>query len=455
MFFVQLFTPGLAQCSYVVGGKNECLVVDPPRDIDKCLKAAKEFGLPITGILETHLHADFISGHMELAQATGANIYAAQSARCAFEHIALTEGQPVDFDTLRIELVDTPGHTPESAIFLVSDMERTTDPILVFSGDTLLVGDVGRPDLFPDRKEELAHSLYHSLRKIEKLGENLELYPAHGMGSLCGRSLSAKLSSTVGTEKKYNYAFSIRPEEKFKTELLQGMPEAPDHFTRCSEINRQGPPLVSRMEKPRALAPRLFQKLSFEGHLVLDVRDNLTVTPAYVPGAYCIPVTSNLSTFAGWVLPPDKPLLLVGDNKAEIEEAMIKLRRVGLDLIKGFLEGGMEGWINQGLETERLQSISVHELKERLNEKDTLFVDTRFKSEWIEGHIEGTVNGPAPDLRYLFGDLPADRPIVVFCNTSKRSILGASILKRRGFTNVTQTIGGTTAWESAGYPLVK
>lgn len=455
MYFKQIYTPGLAICSYVVGGKEECLVVDPPRDIASCIEAAKEFGLPITGILETHLHADFVSGHMDLARVAGATIYAARSARCAYEHVALSEGQPVDHDTLRLELLETPGHTPESAVFLVSDLERTGAPVLVFSGDTLLVGDVGRPDLFPDRKEELVEKLYQSLRKIESLGDNLELYPAHGMGSLCGRSLSAKLSSTVGTEKRYNYAFSIHPVSRFREELLAGMPEAPDHFSRCSEINRQGPPLVSQIEPPRAFNPGVFRKLASEGHLVLDVRDNLAFPPAHIPGAYSIPVNSNFSTFAGWVLPPDRPLLLVGDNREEIEDAVIKLRRVGLDLAAGFLEGGMENWINRGMEIGTLQSISVHRLKQRLPEKETLFLDTRLKSEWENGHIEGTVHVPTPDLRHRFREYPPDHPIVVFCSTSKRSVLGASILRQRGFSNVTQVVGGTTGWENAGYPLVK
>jgi len=455
MYFTQIFTPGLAQCSYVIGGKSECLVVDPPRDIDRCLEAARNFGLPITGIIETHLHADFVSGHMELAQATGAVIYAARSAQCAFEHTALSEGESLVHDSLRLELVDAPGHTPESAVFLVSDLERTEDPLLAFSGDALLVGEVGRPDLFPDRKNELAQKLYHSLRKLEKLEDHLELFPAHGMGSLCGRSLSAKLSSTVGIEKKYNYAFSIHPEERFIKEILAEMPKAPDHFARCSEINRQGPPLVSKLKNPAALEPLAFQKLAAEDHLVLDVRDNLAFVSAHIPGAYCIPVKSKLATFAGWVLPPDRPLLLVGSNHAETEEAVIKLRRVGLDLIEGYLDGGMEEWINRGLETNMMQSISVHKLKERLPDKDTLFIDTRLKSEWDQGHIEGTVHGPTPDLRFLFSDRPADQPMVVFCNSSNRSILGASLLIRRGFRNVTQVLGGTTSWENAGYPLVE
>ena len=455
MYFTQLFTPGLAQCSYVIGGKSECLVVDPPRDIDRCLEAARSFGLPITGIIETHLHADFVSGHMDLAHATGAVIYAARSAQCAFEHTALTEGESFVHDTLRIELVDAPGHTPESAVILVSDLKRTEDPLLVFSGDAMLVGEVGRPDLFPDRKNELAQKLYYSLRKLEKLEDHLELFPAHGMGSLCGRSLSAKLSSTVGVEKKYNYAFSIHPEERFVKEILTGMPEAPDHFARCSEINRQGPPLVSKLKNPAALEPLVFQKLASEDHLVLDVRDNLAFVSAHIPGAYCIPVESKFSTYAGWVLPPDKPLLLVGSNHAEIEDAVIKLRRVGLDLIEGYLEGGMEEWVNRGLEPNMMQSVSVHKLKERLSEKDTLFIDTRLKSEWDEGHIEGTVHGPTPDLRFLFSDRPDDQPLMVFCNSSNRSILGASLLMRRGFRNVTQVLGGTTGWENAGYSLVK
>ncbi|MGM0689331.1 MAG: MBL fold metallo-hydrolase, partial [Bacillota bacterium] len=272
MHFAQLYTPGIAQCSYVIGTGNKCVVVDPVRNIDAYLDKAKEFGMEIVGVLETHLHADFISGHMELADITGAKIYAPEIANCTFPHHALANGEEFEIDQLRFKLIETPGHTPDCTVYLVTDLERGEEPVLLFTGDTLMVGDVGRPDLFPNREEELAEKLFNSLNRLKELPDHIEIYPAHGMGSLCGRALSAKLWSTIGVERRFNYALQHTELESFKKDLLTDMPAAPDHFARCSEINRKGPELIKNLVKTIPYEAAEADKAVQEGFTVVDVR---------------------------------------------------------------------------------------------------------------------------------------------------------------------------------------
>jgi len=453
MYLKQFYTPGLAHCSYLIGGEDECLIVDPSRDVEKYIKTARSHGLKITGIIETHLHADFVSGHMDLMEATGATLYAAEIAGFDVPHVAIKDQESVELETLRIQVIETPGHTPEGAVFVVSDLERGELPLLALTGDTLLVGDVGRPDLFPDLKEDLAQKLYYSLKRLEDLEDGVEVYPAHGMGSLCGRSLSAKLSSTLGTERAYNYALKIESLEQFVKELLTGMPEAPDHFARCSEINRMGPPSLSSLGLPKRTEPREFARLVDEGHVIVDARDQLAFSSGHIPGSYCLGLGGNYSTFSGWVLPPDKPLLLVVESESDLDGAVLGLQRVGLDNMAGFLDGGMTGWINAGMDVGQVESISVREFKKRLEAGAVLGVDTRMKSEWDDGYIAGTIHAPAPDVRHRYTEWDPDKPIAVICSTGNRSIMAASLLKQRGFKRVINVTGGVTAWVAAGYQI--
>lgn len=456
MEFKQIYTSGLAQCSYVIGGKNACVVVDPMRDVKPYVDIAKSFGLPIKGIIETHLNADFVSGHMELRELTGAAIYITKQANAEFEHYAVEDEEEFVIDTLLFKMLDTPGHTPDCSIFIVSDLERGREPALAFTGDTLLVGDAGRPDLFPHMKEELASKLYQSLRRIEQLPDNIELYPAHGAGSLCGKALSSKLSSTIGTEKLHNSAMLKHPEEEFIRSFLEDMPEAPDHFSRCSEINRKGAPAVSKLNKPVGYSPEEFLQLSRKGYVVVDTRDQLAFTAAHVPGAYGLSLKGNFATFSGWVLPPDAPLLLVLDKPDDMPTVLKALYNVGLDNVAGYLKGGMGSYAASGLETARIESISVFEAKERFEKGGIYLVDTRLKSEWDAGHIKCTVHIPAPDVRNNYQSLMGSKPVAFICKSGNRSLLASSLmLNLSGMKNVINVIGGTTAWTNLGYPTVK
>lgn len=456
MEFRQIYTPGLAHCSYVIGGKNACVVIDPARNVTQYVHMAYSLGLPIKAVIETHLHADFVSGHAELSRLTGAGIYISEKAKAEFEHKALKDGDEIQIDTLLIKMLETPGHTPESSIYLVSDLERGKEPVIAFTGDTLMVGDAGRPDLFPEIKEKLAAELYQSLRKIEELPDNIELYPAHGAGSLCGKSLSSKLSSTIGTEKMQNYAMHLHPEEEFIRSFLEGMPEVPDHFARCSEINRKGAPELHELkEKIVGYTPKEFLKRSREGYSVVDVRDGFSFGAAHVPGSYGLSILGNFATFSGWVLPPDKPILLVLDSMSHRDAVLDGLYSVGLDNIAGYLAGGIYGYAESGLETARLESISVSEARQRYEKGEIALIDTRLRGEWESGHIEGAVHIPTPDIREKYSELPADKPVAFICSTGIRSLLaGSMMLKLSGRKDVINVIGGMTAWMDRGYPVI-
>lgn len=453
MKIAQLYTPGIAQCSYVVGSGKKCAVVDPVRNIEPYLEKAKEFDMEITAILETHLHADFISGHMELAEKTGAPIYAPRIANCTYEHYALGDEEEFALEQLRFKLLETPGHTPDCAVYLVTDLERGEEPVLSFTGDTLLVGDVGRPDLFPSREEELAEKLFHSLGRLKELADHVEVYPAHGMGSLCGRALSAKLWSTVGIERRYNYALQHTGLDSFKRDLLTDMPAAPDHFARCSEINRRGPALLGGLPVPKPMKAAEVASLIVEGTTVIDTRPYHSFAAAHIPGSYSISHHGNLATFAGWIIPPEANLILLLEREGDFENVKSTLHNVGLDQISGYLEGTMESWINGGLPVEKVETISVERLRNWMDKESPLVLDNRAKGEWKKEHIAGTILAPAPDIRHRYSEWDKNTPLVVLCNTSNRSMTAASILKQKGFKKVINAVGGTTAWSAAGYPM--
>lgn len=452
MLVQQFFINGLAHISYILGGVKTCAVIDPRRDIQIYLDTAKAMGLKITHILETHLHADFISGHMDLAEKTGARIYAPKSGKGQFNHVGLSEGDVFEMEDVEFRILETPGHTPEHLVYVVVDRSRGEDPVALFSGDTLFVGDVGRPDLFPGMAKELGSKLYDSLQKLAGLPDFCEVYPAHGAGSLCGRAMSAKRTSAIGYERKYNYAFQVKDRNKFVELLTTDMPEAPDHFSRCSNINKGGPALIKDLPCLTPYDPVSFHQRSKEKNtIVLDTRPYEAFGGQHVPGAYHIDFGGNFSTFAGWILPPDADILLVSGSPAQSEEAVVQLRRVGLDRTIGYLEGGMYEWAKAGRPSEKVEQISVEQLEKRIrSESKVTLLDVRAKREFMAGHINGAVNIPFPDLRKRYGELDPALPALVICNTGHRSSIATSILKRHGFKDVSNVAGGMTGYNAAG-----
>lgn len=447
MFVQQFFIKGIAHSSYLVGGSRHCAIVDPRRDVGIYLEAAKDMGMEITHILETHLHADFASGHTDLAEITGGVIYA--PGKCAFNHVEVKEGLSFDIDHLHFEVLETPGHTPEHVSYVVTDKSRGEEPVSLFCGDTLFVGDVGRPDLFPSIAGELAGKLYDSLHnKLLKLPPHCEVYPAHGAGSLCGRAMGAKRSSTVGYELKYNKACGIPSRAEFIQSLTTNMPPAPDHFSRLSAFNAEGPERVFGASPLKALSVKEFGRLR-EHHetLVLDTRSYAAFGGVHVPGSVHVDFGGNFATFAAWVLPPGRDILLVSTGREEAEAAAMWLRRVGLDSISGFLEEGLFGWCREGMKADNVLQLASADLEGYLKSSPgTGIIDVRSPGEFAFGHIRGAMNVPAPDLRTPPEELDKKSEYLVICGTGHRSSLGCSLLKQQGFSRVINVAGGMTAY---------
>ncbi|KGK99185.1 beta-lactamase [Methanococcoides methylutens] len=454
MIVQQIFTSGIAHSSYLLGGNNTCAVIDPGRDIDVYMDAAAQMGWKITHVLETHLHADFISGHMEIQNKTGASIVFPRSANCKFDAMEVSEGDSFEIEDMIIEVLETPGHTPEHVSYVVTDSSRGEVPVCVFCGDTLFVGDIGRPDLFPGKAEELASKLYDTLHgKLLDLPDFCEVYPAHGAGSLCGRSMAAKRSTTIGYERLYNYALNIGDRKSFIRSLTEDMPATPAHFNRCSDVNRAGPELVEDLPPLKAIPSEEFLELLDDpDNIVLDIRCYEAFGGRHIPGAYSIDLNSNFATFSGWLLPPDKNILLIVDSPERATEAAIWLHRVGLDRIVGFLDGGMHSWSMAGLPTEHLCQVSSLELDNMVrDDEDFVLVDVRAVSEFSGGHIQHAINIPVHELRDSYKELDPDAKTVVICGSGQRSSMGASILQQKGFSDVHNVSGGMTGYNVAGF----
>ncbi|MBN1465255.1 MBL fold metallo-hydrolase [candidate division KSB1 bacterium] len=454
MLLKHFFIGKIAHSSYILAGKNSCAVIDPQRDVDLYITQARALGVEISHILQTHLHADFVSGHIDLAKKTGAKIYVAKSAQCRFDHVALAEGDVIELEDMLLQVLETPGHTPEHLSYVVIDKSRSDSPVGVFVGDTLFVGDVGRPDLFPDMADELAGKLYHSLHdKLLKLPDYVEVYPAHGAGSLCGRAMGAKWRSTIGYERLFNSALQIKDKSEFIESLTQDMPPAPDHFSRCSDINRQGPAQLADLAIMEELSAAMFkERLRNHDLLVLDTRSYHAYAGQHIAGAWHLDLNGNFPTFAGWVLPTDNDILLVADDYKKALQANTWAQRVGVDRIVGYLDGGMSAWAVAGFRTSGLKLISAEDLHDMITGgTDFVLLDVRAPLEYAENHINGAINIPVADLRTRHDELNRDKTTVLICSSGNRSSLGASILEQHGFVDIYNVAGGMTGYSAAGY----
>jgi rhodanese-related sulfurtransferase len=391
---------------------------------------------------------------MDLAQKTGAKIYVARSAQCTVDHVPLSEGDTIELEDMVLKVLETPGHTPEHLSYVVIDKPRSDSPIGVFVGDTLFVGDVGRPDLFPDIAQELAGQLYHSLHdKLLQLLDYVEVYPAHGAGSLCGRAMGAKWTSTIGYEREFNAALQIQDKSAFIKSLTENMPPAPDHFSRCSDINRHGPARLAELPVVEELSASQFrERMSDPAVAVLDTRSYHAYAGQHIPGAWHLDLNGNFPTFAGWVLPTDKDVLLVADDYGKALEAITWARRVGVDRIVGYLDGGMVAWAVAGLKTCSVKLLSAEDLHDMIaGQVDFVLLDMRAPLEYEDNHIKGAINIPVADLRTCYNELNRDKTTVLICSSGNRSSLGVSILEQHGFKDVYNIAGGMTGYSAAGY----
>jgi len=459
MYFKQFYLGCLAQASYLIGSGGEAAVVDPRRDVDEYVAEAEREGLRIKYVVETHLHADFVSGHTELAARTGAEIVFGEQARAAFPHRAVRDGDELQVGAITLRVLETPGHTPESISLLVSDAENEDEPRKVLTGDTLFIGDVGRPDLAGARgytAEAMASMLYDSLHeKLLRLPDSVEVYPAHGAGSMCGRNISKETSSTIGHQRRHNYALQPMPRGEFVRMMTAELPEQPAYFQRDAEINRAGAPALADLPRPRALPPDETAALAAEGHVVLDVRPAAEFGAGHLPGSLNIGLSGQFASWAGSLIALGTPVVLVAASEAQADEAVTRLARVGHDRVAGYLAGGVGAWAESGRERAELPQISVEELRRKLDEEEELQVlDVRRPGEYAGGHAPRAVSAAlAPDLGARVSTLDPGRPVAVICAGGYRSSAAASLLLPRGFRRLYNVTGGTGAWVAAGFPV--
>ena len=456
MYFEQFYLGCLAHASYMLASQGEAIVVDPQRDVDIYLKAAEERGVKIRHIFETHLHADFVSGHKELATRTGAKIYIGARAGAAFAHVAVNDAFELRIGTAGVKVLETPGHTPESVCLVITDEEKSSRPWAVLTGDTLFLGDVGRPDLSKmHTPSQLAGMLYDSLHnKLLKLADEVLVYPAHGAGSLCGRNMRAERSSTIGTERLTNYALQIKSREEFVRQLTANLPVRPEYFLQDAEINRAGAPALSELPAlPPISAPEL-KALIDEGVIALDVRPGGQFAAGHVPGSINIALSGQFATWAGTILGLSSRPVLIAGMPEELSEARIRLARVGIESERGYLQGGIEGWKQAGFEYTELPQITVRTLHERLLAFQSRVLDVRREPEWQAGHIEGASWWPLDNFKMSPPEVDGNGPLAVHCKSRYRSMIACSLLQRAGFQNVINVIGGFDAWQAAKLPFV-
>ena len=458
MYFEQFYLGCLAHASYMAGSEGVAVVVDPQRDVEIYLDAARLAGLRIEHVIETHLHADFVSGHRELAARTGAKIYVGARAGAQFPHIAVAQDDEIRFGQCRLRFLETPGHTLESVCVLVADLDRSPEPFAVLTGDTLFIGDVGRPDLSPGHTpQQLAGLLYDSLhRKLLSLPDDVRVYPAHGAGSLCGRQMSNERSSTIGEQRVKNYALQAASRDEFVHMLTDELPERPAYFARDAEINRAGAAALDELPPLLELAPDALLRLQQSGALVLDTRPETQFGAGHVPGSVNIPLSGQFASWAGALLGLETDLVLVAESADRATESRMRLARVGIERVAGYLAGGIEAWQRANQPVEMLSHITVHDLDRLQREAaDLQIADVRRPAEWEEGHIAGALLLPLNQIATAMRQLDPDRSIAVHCKGGYRSAIAASLLRRAGCRQVVNVTGGFDAWKAAGLPVAE
>jgi hydroxyacylglutathione hydrolase len=458
MYFEQLYLGCLAHASYLIGSEGEAAVVDPRRDVDDYLRLIAEHGLTLRWVVETHLHADFVSGHRELAERTGARIVFGRRAGAQVPHLAVADGDEVRLGKVVLRFLETPGHTPESLSVLVIDTEVSPEPRLVLTGDTLFIGDVGRPDLAGGSgatSEEMAGLLYDSLRqKILTLPDAVEVYPAHGAGSLCGKNISSETSSTIGAQRRTNWALQPMPREEFVQRLTRDLPEAPRYFSLDVAINREGARPLASLPPPPALDPAEVERRLAQGAVAVDVRAAAEFGAGHVPGALNIGLGGQFASWAGTLLDARTAIVVVADTAEQAREAATRMARVGLETVVGWLEGGVAAWKASGRALAAVPQISVEDLRARRGDTPALqVVDVRRAGEYAGGHVPGARHAPLDRLDEDATRLDPARPVAVVCAGGYRSSAGTSLLARRGFRDVMNVVGGTAAWVQAGFDV--
>ncbi|MEZ6083214.1 MAG: rhodanese-like domain-containing protein [Phycisphaerae bacterium] len=463
MFFHQKFVPGLAIYSYIVGDERtkQAAIIDPTRDVDEFIDIAKQNGLQIKHVLETHVHADFVSGSRELKARLGSSVTIHASGMGGADwtptyadHI-VQDGDPVVMGSLRLVAMHTPGHTLEHLSWALFDDQRSNEsPWLIFTGDFAFVGDVGRPDLLGEEaRKVLASQLYKSVfNRMPDWPEFAEIFPGHGAGSLCGKAIGSRSSSTVGYERHFNAALIEKPEAQWIGDLMDQMPLSPPYFARMKRINKEGPKVLgAELPGQCVLTVDEVHGRKDVSHLVLDVRSKEAFAGGHIPGAINIPLGPMLPTWAGWILPYDRPILVVADDVKQMPTVATHLVRVGFDDVQGFLIG-MDDWEKRGYGVAKLPTMTAQQLHDRID--NMIVLDVRTESEWNNGHIDGAIHVHGGTLPQHFDRVPRDQPVAVICGSGYRASIAASLLKREGYTDIANVDGGMSAWSAAGYPAL-
>lgn len=457
MFFQHVYDKSLAQGSYVIGcqATGEAIVIDAQRDIDIYLKIAKENNLNITHITETHIHADFLCGSRELAAVTGAKMYLSdeggQDWQYEFDHIGLKDGHMIKVGNLSLEVMHTPGHTPESISFLLTDHPASDKPVMVFTGDFVFVGDIGRPDLLEKAaglagtKEAGAKQMFQSLKKFASLPEYVQVWSAHGAGSACGKSLGAVPSSTVGYEKIQNWAFQFGDDEAgFKDYLLADQPEPPRYFAMMKHLNKVKRPLLVEVPKHPKLNKDQFLSAYENGLKIIDTRNKIEFANGFIPGSLNIQGNNSFSTWAGWFLNYEEQFILIAEEN-QMEDLTRKLMRIGLDNIYGYISNIEE----MGISLQKSDIITLEQFKTYIGKEDVQIVDVRGLTEYETAHIEGADHIFVGTIADNLDKINKDKQVVIHCQAGDRSTIAYSILRRNGFDNVKNYSGGMKEWTAA------
>jgi hydroxyacylglutathione hydrolase len=474
MLLKRFYDTRLAQASYLIGcaATGEAIVIDANRDVGQYIRAAADEGLRVTHVTETHIHADFVSGSRELAARTGAKLLLSGEGGADWSY-AFASGPDAallhDADSfmvgnIRLDVLHTPGHTPEHLSFLVTDTPATERPMGAVTGDFIFVGDVGRPDLLEKAAHVAgtmrasAHTLFRSLQRFKQLPDYLQIWPGHGAGSACGKALGAVPSSTLGYERIANWGLLARDEEAFVESVLTGQPEPPKYFAEMKRINKAGPRPLGSFRRPDALPVARLAELVAGNAIIVDTRAAAEYAKRHVPGTINIPLNKSFNSWAGWLVPYDRDFHLIVDSSCAscIDEAVRDLAMIGLDRIAGYFNSDvLETWVAAGREPGSVPQVSVAELAGQLRSGRVTVIDVRGRAEWEAGHLPEVANIPIGYLTDRIGEIPRDRPVVMQCQSGARSAIAASVLRANGLTNVAALSGGFADWARAGLPVVR
>ena len=469
MIVRRFFEPALAQVSYLVGcaTAGQAIVIDPHRDAEVYLAAAAADQLAITHVTETHIHADYLSGSRELSHRTGATMLLSDEGGADWKYGFADEarlirgGDRITIGKVVLDVIHTPGHTPEHLTFLVTDGAVANAPIAAATGDFIFVGDVGRPDLLEraanltGTMEQGARTLYRSLQSFNRYEEWLQIWPGHGAGSACGKGISAVPYSTLGYERRFNWAFKAATEEAFVRGVLEGQPDPPKYFATMKRLNKAGPPLLGGFTTPPRLDDSMLARALDRGGVVIDARPAAEYAGAFVPGTLNLPLTSSFVTWAGWLIPYSEDIYLVLGDDANIRlpEIVRGLALIGLDRIAGYFSPSALSRAGRALSC--IPQIDARDLAARSKNGRPVVIDVRYDGEWSAGHLPDAIHIPLGRLSDRLSEVPRDRPLVTHCRAGSRSAIAASLLRRAGFEDVSNLSGGYDAWSSAGLPTVR